>query len=155
MKKLFNSLLSFIRPVKSSVREGYLPVHVDDSSQPYALASHMERTQVPQQKGSPFMSHGTTVLADIEHVRVVMEGLGKDAKAIIRFCPMEKISVKKLIESGDGNPLPALNIKLYGIGISKDIPSSARYILKDVIISSNGTLQVKATEKTRWVKITS
>jgi hypothetical protein len=67
---------------------------------------------------------------------------------IMYFCPMRSIEVLETLNGGDGGRLPeeAKVGDLY-------VPDRLRpglYTLKNVTLSSNGTMQVNATSKTSW-----
>jgi hypothetical protein len=72
-------------------------------------------------------------------------------KAILYFCPMKKIEVLNTIADGDGGRLPS-EATIEGLSIPKDYKPGL-YRICNVEITSNGTMQVKATSHTKWEKI--
>ena len=92
--------------------------------------------------------HGETVAAHISPVRLERNFYNE---AVLYFCPMKKIEVLKVIAGGDGGSLPP-EATLEGLSIPRDLKSGI-YKICNVEITSNGTMQVKATSHTRWEKI--
>ncbi|WP_245842281.1 hypothetical protein [Pontibacter ummariensis] len=90
------------------------------------------------------MSHGETVKADLSPVRLERSY----GKMVMYFCPMKSIEVLETLSPGDGGSIPAL-AKVEGLTIPKDFKPGL-YKLKNVTVTSNGTMQVKATEQTTW-----
>jgi hypothetical protein len=109
------------------------------SSQPHVLRQRMHEEQ---------MTHGETVAAHISPVRLERNFYNE---AVLYFCPMKKIEVLKVIADGDGGNLPT-DAMLEGLCIPKDLKSGL-YKICNVEITSNGTMQVKATSNTKWKKI--
>jgi hypothetical protein len=109
------------------------------SSQPHVLRQRMHEEQ---------MTHGETVAAHISPVRLERNFYNE---AVLYFCPMKKIEVLKVIAGGDGGSLPP-DATLEGLSIPKDLKSGL-YKICNVEITSNGTMQVKATCHTKWEKI--
>jgi hypothetical protein len=64
---------------------------------------------------------------------------------------MRKIEVQKTIAAGDGGRLPS-EATIEGLSIPKDYKAGL-YRICNVEITSNGTMQVKATNRTTWEKI--
>ena len=64
---------------------------------------------------------------------------------------MQNIQIVEKITPGDGLMLPA-EATLDGLTIPAEA-SQGFYSLKNVILSSNGTLQVKATPATEWERV--
>lgn len=112
------------------------PVVVTDRSQQHVLRNHMVIKK---------MTHGETVNADISPVRVQTDGSGE---TVLYFCPMEKMKIAKKVANGDGGSLPSL-ATVHNLAFPKGF-KEGQYKLKNVMITSNGTLQVHATAKTQW-----
>lgn len=111
------------------------PVMVTSFSQHHVLQQKMEEKK---------MTHGETVLATLSPVRVK----GTPGKMVLYFCPMQSVEIQETITAGDGGSLPSQAV-VEGL----KIPSGFRqglYVLKNVQLSSNGTIQVSATKKTVW-----
>jgi hypothetical protein len=115
--------------------ETFEDVVVTPSSQPHVL-----REKMREQK----MSHGETVTANLSPVRLE----SAFGRMHVYFCPMEKLEVIEKITAGDGGDVPP-EVTIEGLKISS-VQKSGLYILKNVKITSNGTMQVIANEKTMW-----
>jgi hypothetical protein len=105
------------------------------SAQPHVLREKMKEQQ---------MTHGETVTANLSPVRLE-SALGR---VHVYFCPMESVQILKKITPGDGGDLP-LEVTVEGL----NIPAGQRgglYTLKNVQLSSNGTMQVIANKDTSW-----
>jgi len=109
------------------------PVILTNSSQPHVLRQRMREEE---------MTHGETVAAHISPVRLETNFYGE---AVLYFCPLKKIEV------GDGGSLPP-DATVEGMAIPGNLKSGF-YKLCHVELTSNGTMQVKATSNTRWEKI--
>ena len=114
-------------------------VILTNSSQPHVLKQRMQDEQ---------MTHGETVTANISPVR--LEKSFAD-EAVLYFCPMKKIEVLKIIAAGDGGSLPQ-EATLEGFAVPQDYKSGL-YRICNVQLTSNGTMQVKATSETTWERI--
>ena len=93
------------------------------------------------------MSHGGTVKANLSPVRLEMD----HGRVVMYFCPMKKVDILEIIAEGDGNNIPA-EAKIEGLSIPSHFKSGL-YELENVELSSNGTIQVRTTEKTTWKAI--
>jgi hypothetical protein len=94
------------------------------------------------------MTHGQTVRANLSPVRLEMSY----GRMIMYFCPMKSIEVLETLDAGDGGSLP-MEAKVADLSI----PNCFRpglYMLKNVTLTSNGTMQVHATSKTTWEPVT-
>jgi hypothetical protein len=90
------------------------------------------------------MTHGQTVKANLSPVRLEMSY----GRMIMYFCPMKSIEVLKTVSDGDGGSLPP-EARVADLSI----PNCFRpglYTLKNVTLTSNGTMQVTATKETAW-----
>jgi hypothetical protein len=67
---------------------------------------------------------------------------------ILYFCPMKALDVVGSVKPGDGQDIPA-EVTLEGVKVPSDL-KSGMYTLKNVKLSSNGTMQVVATAETCW-----
>jgi hypothetical protein len=114
-------------------------VVVTSSSQPHVLKQRMQEEK---------MTHGETVTANISPVR--LERSYRD-EAVLYFCPMKKVEVLKILAAGDGGSLPA-DATLEGFAVPQEYKSGL-YKLCNVEITSNGSMQVKATSETTWERI--
>lgn len=119
----------------SNEKEKQTQVVITSYSQPHVLQQRMKEEK---------LTHGETVTADLSPVRLE----SNFGKMVMYFCPMNTVNVIGKISAGDGGVLP-------GEAIIQDITvpgnfKSGLYNLKNVRLSSNGTLQVFATEKTEF-----
>jgi hypothetical protein len=63
---------------------------------------------------------------------------------------MQSIEVVETVCSGDGGNIPS-EAKVEGLTIPQNLKPGF-YRLKNIVLTSNGTMQVKATDKTIWEK---
>jgi hypothetical protein len=115
--------------------KGPTPVVITAHSQPHVLHQRMREEK---------MTHGKTVTANISPVRLE----NAYGRMVLYFCPMKTIEVLHTINEGDGGSLPA-EAKLEGLTVPTGL-EGGYYTLKNVTLSSNGTMQVRATEETEW-----
>lgn len=111
------------------------PVTVTAFSQPNVLRRRMEEEK---------LSHGGTITANLSPVRMDLD----HGDAVLYFCPMKTIQVLNTITAGDGGSIPA-DAKIEGLRI----PCGSRsgfYSLKNVELTSNGSMLVRATKETVW-----
>ncbi|HXL58343.1 MAG TPA: hypothetical protein VN958_18905 [Chitinophagaceae bacterium] len=138
MKKehtLFESLFGGGKIDEPSRQVKSTPVTITAYSQPHVLQQRMREEK---------MTHGQTVTAHLSPVRLEMN----HGHMVMYFCPMKSIQVLGTIAKGDGGSIPD-DAKVDGL----TVPGNCRpgfYTLKNVELTSNGTMQVKATEKTMW-----
>lgn len=110
-------------------------VIITSSSQPEVLQKRMQEEK---------LSHGETVTANLSPVRLERSF----GKMVMYFCPMRSIEVLKTVTTGDGGSIPD-QAKVEGLTIPENLKSGF-YTLKNVTVTSNGTMQVKATDETVW-----
>jgi hypothetical protein len=141
MKKENTSFFSNLFGAKGKAQTAQEPTSVvlTPSSQPHVLRQRMEEER---------LSHGETVLANISPVRLDRSFRNE---AVLYFCPMKKIEVLEITAAGDGGSLPA-DATLEGFMVPNDCKSGF-YRLRNVQITSNGTMQVKATSQTTWERV--
>jgi hypothetical protein len=118
---------------------GVKSVTLTSSSQPNVLRQRMQDEK---------LTHGETVTANISPVR--LERLFRN-EPILYFCPMKKIEILKVVAAGDGGSLPS-EASLEGLTVTQELESGL-YKLCNVALTSNGTMQVKATSQTTWEKV--
>jgi hypothetical protein len=138
MKKESTSLFSnLFNAKKDQPREigKSTPIIISSYSQPHVLQQKMKEEK---------LTHGETVVANISPVRLETD----QGKMVMYFCPMKSIEVIKTISDGDGGSLPAQAI-VEGLSVPENLKPGL-YKLKNVVLSSNGTMQVKATSDTIW-----
>jgi hypothetical protein len=110
-------------------------VLITSSAQPHVLREKMKEKK---------LTHGETVTASMSPVRLEM-ALGK---MYLYFCPMRSIEVHETITPGDGGDIPE-DVVVEGL----TVPAGSQpglYALKNVRLTSNGTMQVIADSKTTW-----
>src|SRR5579864_5757848 len=111
------------------------PVTITSFSQPNVLKKRMEEEK---------LSHGGTVTANLSPVRLDMD----HGDVVMYFCPMKTIQVLNVTTAGDGGGIP-VDAKIEGLRVPGHFKSGF-YDLKNVEVTSNGAILVKATEKTTW-----
>ena len=135
-----NTYTSFFRSLfgakdhSSGARESK-QVIITSSSQPEVLQKRMREEK---------LSHGETVTANLSPVRLEKSR----GKMVLYFCPMKSIEVLETVAAGDGGSIPD-QAKVEGLTIPDNLKEGF-YKLKNVTLTSNGTMQVKATDKTTW-----
>jgi hypothetical protein len=122
---------------ESSTSEKSKQVVITSYSQPNVLQQRMKEER---------LTHGETVTANLSPVRLENDF----GKMVMYFCPMKNIEVLETITTGDGALLPP-EAKVEGLSIPENFKAGF-YNLKNVTLTSNGTMQVKATSKTVWEK---
>jgi len=138
MKKLFVAFEDFFgggKRYEPSLNPQSSPVTITSFSQPDVLQTRMKEEK---------MSHGGTVKANLSPVRLDMTPGG----VVMYFCPMKNLQILEVVAEGDGDSIPA-QAKIEGLSVPAEYKSGF-YALENVELSSNGTIQVKATKKTSW-----
>jgi hypothetical protein len=138
MKKIyaaFENLFGGGRFYEPGTQTPSSPVTITSFSQPNVLKKRMEEGK---------LSHGGTVTANLSPVRMDMDHGG----AVLYFCPMQTIEVLFTKTEGDGASIP-LEAKVEGLNIPSNYKSGL-YELKNVEVTSNGAMLVRATEQTTW-----
>jgi len=108
------------------------------SAQPHVLREKMQEKK---------LTHGETVTASISPVRLEATW----GKMALYFCPMQTLDIAKTLTAGDGGDIPD-NVVIEGLILPGGLKSGL-YTLKNVTLSSNGTIQVKATAQTAWESV--
>ena len=138
MKKESTSFFANVFGAKGKSPQQETSVKLTSYSQPHVLRQRMQDER---------MTHGETVTAHISPVRLERSF----TKAVLYFCPLKKIEVLNNVAAGDGGSLPS-QVTLEGFSIPQDYKPGL-YKICNVEITSNGTMQVKATRHTTWEKI--
>jgi hypothetical protein len=141
MKKqhsIFASLFGGGKSEQSSQQQKPRPVTITAYSQSNVLQERMR-----EQK----LTHGETVTANLSPVRLEMN----HGYITMYFCPMKTVQVLETISEGDGGRIPE-DAKVEGLNVPDNLKSGF-YTLKNVTLTSNGTMQVKATSKTTWEQL--
>ena len=113
-------------------------VFTNSYSQPHVLQQRMKEEE---------LTHGETVMANISPVRLEVV----EDKVLLYFCPLKSIDITQSITCGDGGSIPS-QVIVEGLTIG-DKYKPGHYSLKNVVLTSNGSIQVKATEKTVWERV--
>lgn len=111
------------------------PVVITSYSQPHVLQQRMKEEK---------LTHGETVTVNISPVRLE----NAYGKMVMYFCPMQTIEILKHTTPGDGGNIP-IQATVDGLAVP-GAQKPGLYTLKNVQLSSNGTIQVTATAKTEW-----
>jgi len=135
MKRLGHQIFANLFSSKGSIEkaETSKEVFTTSSSQPHVLQEKMKEKK---------LSHGETVTATISPVRLE-SAWGKMA---LYFCPMQTLDVAETITPGDGGDIPS-DVIVEGLTVPRE-HKSGLYTMKNVKLSSNGTIQVIATAET-------
>ena len=123
---------------KAEKETGEKEIIVTSYSQPHVLQEKMMEEK---------MTHGEVVMANISPVRLE----GAQHKMVLYFCPMEKLDVVATIKPGDGKEIPR-DATVEGLRVPPDLKPGL-YELKNVKLTSNGTMQVSATAETTWERV--
>lgn len=115
-----------------------------DKSTPVVITSYSQPHVLQQRMKEERMTHGETVTANISPVRLE----NAYGKMVLYFCPMQTIEILEHAEPGDGGNIP-IQATVTGLAVNGN-HKPGLYILKNVQLSSNGTIQVTATAKTEW-----
>jgi hypothetical protein len=94
------------------------------------------------------MTHGETVMANLSPVRLEA-AYGRMA---LYFCPMKTLDVNEAITPGDEGEIPG-EVVIENLTIPSGYEPGL-YSLKNVKLTSNGAIQVKATAETTWEAVT-
>ena len=138
MKKVYSAFGDFFGGGKAydpSSQSQSSPVTITSFSQPHVLQIRMKEEK---------MSHGGTVKANLSPVRLEMN----HGSVIMYFCPMKSLQVLEIVAEGDGGNIP-VQAKIEGLSVPVGYKPGL-YELENIELTSNGTIQVKATEKTTW-----
>jgi hypothetical protein len=97
------------------------------------------------------IGHGQEVRADLPGIRVTADAEGwrtsaEQQRGIVFFCTMGAITIREVVSLGDGQPLPTEAV-VEGLVV----PEPGTYDILNVLIHSNGKLQLRADAETRIV----
>ena len=117
---------------------GASEVLTTSSAQPYVLREKMRERE---------LTHGETVTVNMSPVRLESAA----GRMYMYFCPMQTLEVLEKISPGDGGEIPE-EVTIEGLSV----PAGYRpglYTLRNVKLTSNGSMQVIANEATTWEKV--
>ncbi len=117
-----------------------------EKSKQVVITAYSQPNVLQQKMKEERLTHGETVTANLSPVRLENDF----GKMVMYFCPMKNIEILETITTGDGATLP-VEAKVEGLTIPDNLRAGF-YNLKNVTLTSNGTMQVKATNKTVWEK---
>ena len=120
---------------RSSERGQSVPVSITSYSQPHVLQQRMREEK---------LTHGETVMAHLSPVRLE----NNFGNMVMYFCPLKTIEVLSTSVTGDGGEIPR-QVVVEGLKVNKNL-TPGLYTLKNVQLSSNGSMQVTANKETRW-----
>jgi hypothetical protein len=115
----------------------------ETSSEVFTTASaqpHVLREKMKEKK----LTHGETVTVNMSPVRLE----AAFGKMHLYFCPMQTLDVLKTKAAGDGGDIPQ-DVVVEGLRVPAGFKSGL-YTLKNVGLTSNGTMQVMANAETTW-----
>jgi len=105
------------------------------SAQPHVLREKMKEKQ---------LTHGETITASMSSVRLE----AAYGKMVLYFCPLQTLEVLGTITPGDGGDIPD-DVVLEKLTVPSE-HKPGLYTLKNVQLSSNGSIQVIANAETTW-----
>jgi len=113
-------------------------VYTTSMAQPHVLREKMKEKE---------LSHGETVKANLSPVRLE----SAYGKMQMYFCPMKGVEILEKISPGDGGEIPE-SVVVAGLMVPPGLKDGL-YTLKNVNLSSNGSIQVMANAETTWEQI--
>lgn len=105
------------------------------SAQPHVLREKMKEKE---------LTHGETVTVNMSPVRLE----AAFGKRYVYFCPMQTLEIVNTITPGDGGDIP-YEVVLDGLSVPAGY-APGLYTLKNVRLTSNGTMQLTANAETTW-----
>ena|SRR5579859_4239605 len=109
-------------------------VYATPAAQPNVLRGKMKEKS---------MTHGETVIAALSPVRLESSAAG----IAIYFCPMRTLDIAETITPGDGGEIP-IDVVVENLTLPSDFRPGL-YSLKNVRLTSNGAIQIRATTATK------
>lgn len=143
---MFKKTRELLKDVFSRTKD----IQITNASQPHVLAVRMRQAN---------LTHNEMALVDIKSVRVIKGKLEEEEPSnttTMFFCPVENVIVKQRLAPGDGQYISdRLKVELDNIEAPKPIfgKQSGLYDIKNVLVRANGVITIKATPKTKWVKV--
>ena len=114
---------------------------------PVTITAYSQSNVLQEKMKEKKLTHGETVTANLSPVRLEMN----HGYMTMYFCPMKNIQVIETINVGDGGRIPE-EAKVEGLNVPAELKPGF-YTLKNITLTSNGTMQVKATSETVWEQL--
>lgn len=130
------------RPGRAQAKGDYMEPRVMAHSQSHRLRERMVEAAI---------GHGQEVRADLPGIRITADADGwrttaAQQRGIIFFCTMGAITVREVLATGDGQPLPTEAV-VEGLVV----PQPGTYDILNALIHSNGALQLRVDSATQIV----
>ena len=132
---LFANLFGSKGNVEKAETSSATEVLTTPSAQPHVLRQKMKEKE---------LTHGETVTVNMSPVRLE----SAYGKMYLYFCPMQTLEVLQKLTPGDGGDIPE-TVVVEGLTVPAE-HQSGLYTLKNVKLSSNGSMQVMADANTIW-----
>jgi hypothetical protein len=112
------------------------------------VMAHSQSHRLRERMAEARIGHGQEVRADLPGIRVSadMEDWRKSAeprRGVVFFCTMGPITVRQVLATGDGEPLP-IEAVVEGLVV----PQPGTYDIFNALIHSNGALQLRVDSET-------
>jgi len=116
-------------------------------SRPVTISAYSQSDVLQARMKEQKLTHGETVTANLSPVRLELNY----GYMTMYFCPMKNIDIIETIAEGDGGRIPP-EAKVEGLNVPVNLKPGF-YTLKNITLTSNGTMQVKATSDTVWEQL--
>ena len=115
------------------------------------VMSHSQSHRLRERMVEAAIGHGEEVRADLPGIRITADADGwrttaGQQRGIVFFCTMGAITVREVIATGDGQPLPTEAV-VEGLVV----PEPGTYDIFNALVHSNGKLQLRVDSATRIV----
>ena len=112
------------------------------------VMAHSQSHRLRERMAEARIGHGQEVRADLPGIRVSadIEDWRKSAeprRGVVFFCTMGPITVRQVLATGDGEPLPTEAV-VEGLVV----PQPGTYDILNALIHSNGALQLRVDSET-------
>jgi hypothetical protein len=145
MEKRRFSFFSILMAAKGSATKKSSSAKIQPAESAEVSLTEMAQPHVLQQKmREKRLTHGETVTASLSPVRLAMA----QGRTLMYFCPMRELELLTTINRGDGGDIPG-HVTVEGLTVPANL-EPGMYTLKNVRLSSNGSIQLSATDKTMW-----
>jgi hypothetical protein len=145
MEKAGFNFFSVLMGAKGSTEKRGGSIKIQSAESAEVTLTEMAQPHVLQQKmREKSLTHGETVTASLSPVRLAKA----QGRTLMYFCPMRELELSGTMSSGDGGDIPG-TVTVEGLTVPANF-ESGMYTLKNVRLSSNGSIQLSATDKTAW-----